>query len=134
MKKYVKIVCLMVLFSIFLNTTRVVSISNLDNYRFFLRISELYDTESMMYWQEIIFDKKKIIDYINKNNKQEQYKIYLTKIKNNKLAREKKKYINKLNISIEERDLYKIKRYLKLILNIFKIEHNEIKKNFNIEF
>ncbi len=99
----------------------------------FLRISEKYDLLLYERWKNSIDYKGRLIEEINNKNMYDEYKKYIIKNKNNKLLRLKRKYLKKLNISLENKDIIKIRRYLKLILNIFDKENENLKNNFNLE-
>ena len=99
----------------------------------FLRISEKYDLLLYERWKNSIDYKGRLIEEINNKNMYDEYKKYIIKNKNNKLLRLKRKYLKKLNISGENKDIIKIRRYLKLILNIFDKENENLKNNFNLE-
>lgn len=113
-----------------MNIIEVKPNTNLNNYKFFLRISEKYDNENKSKWEKVIEERNNILKYVKNNNKDEEYKNYINN--NKKLIHIKRKYVNRLNYSIENFNEYKIKRYLKILLNIFEEENKNFKKHFNI--
>ena len=134
MKINFAILCILILVSIIFKFYNSHTIVNFNDYRCFLRICELYDMDSKKRWLEMINNRKQIINYVHKDNKQDQYKFYINEYKKSKFIRQKRKYANRLNIYIERKDINKIKRYLNLILNIFEEENTYLKKALNIYF
>lgn len=113
-----------------MNTIEVKSNTNLNNCKFFVRVSEKYDNENKSKWEKIMKERNNILNYVKCNDKYDEYKNYINK--NKKLIHVKRKYINRLNYNIENFNQYKIKRYLKLLLNIFEEENENLKEYFNI--
>lgn len=131
MKNYIiRFICIVFFMCFITNITQVKSNTNLNNCKFFLRVSEKYDNENKSKWEKIIEERNNILKYVKGNDKYEEYKSYINK--NKKLIHVKRKYVNRLNYSMENFNEYKIKRYLKVILNIFEEENENLKKYFNI--
>ncbi len=134
MKRYFKLFIIMILVIALISNIKVaygIKITNQE--KFFLRLSEKYDKELFDSWGDAILDKKEILDKIKKINGQEKYSEYLSEFKKSKIYRIKNKYIRKLNHSVKKEDEEKIKRYLKLILNIFCEENKMIIEYFDLD-
>lgn len=129
MKKYI---ILIITFILFILPLKAYTLSSTNEEKFFLRVSEKYDSELHKKWRESIVYKNELVKEIKNRNLLENYTEYIKKNKNNDLLRMKKKYIKKLNESIDKNNQEKIKRYLNLILNIFNEENNNLKKYFEL--
>lgn len=130
MKKYIFLLLIVI---IFLQSFKLANSLISNEEKFFLRVSEKYDAVLYEKWKNSIDLKNRLIKEIKNKNMNEEYKEYMIKNKNNRLLRLKRKYLKKLNNSLENKNIIKIKRYLNLILNIFNEENENLKNNFQID-
>lgn len=130
MKKYIFLLLIVI---IFLQSFKLANSLISNEEKFFLRVSEKYDAVLYEKWKNSIDLKNRLIKEIKNKNMNEEYKEYMIKNKNNRLLRLKIKYLKKLNNSLENKNIIKIKRYLNLILNIFNEENENLKNNFQID-
>lgn len=134
MKKHVYII-LSIIIILLIVSGRVSSVTGLkltNQERFFLRLSEKYDKKLNEEWFDKIIERENIIKEIKNNNDYDKYIEYIKSLKKINMHRIKNKYIKKLNCSVKLNDTEKIKRYLRLILNIFSEENKRIKLYFDI--
>lgn len=132
MKKHFALFMIISIVIVMTNISNISAFKITNQEKFFLRLSEKYDEQLNKVWFEEISERENIIKEIKKNNKYEEYVDYINSLKKTKEYRMKNKYIRKLNYSVKNDDEEKIKRYLKLILNIFSEENEHIKIYFNI--
>ena len=130
--KKIKYICCCILLLIIIDITKTKAIVNLNDIRFFIRVSEKYDSDYTLEWENILKERNNILKFIRNNDLYEEYKEYTNIMKNKSLFRTKRNYVKKLNYYIENNDIRKIKRYLKLILNIFIEENKYLVERFNV--
>ncbi len=130
--KKIKYICCCILLLIIIDITNTKAIVNLNDIRFFIRVSEKYDSDYTLEWENILKERNNILKFIRNNDLYEEYKEYTNIMKNKSLFRTKRNYVKKLNYYIENNDIRKIKRYLKLILNIFIEENKYLVERFNV--
>ena len=66
MKNYIiRFICIVFFMCFITNITQVKSNTNLNNCKFFLRVSEKYDNENKSKWEKIIEERNNILKYVN---------------------------------------------------------------------
>ena len=80
--KKIKYICCCILLLIIIDITNTKAIVNLNDIRFFIRVSEKYDSDYTLEWENILKERNNILKFIRNNDLYEEYKEYTNIMKN----------------------------------------------------